>query len=458
MLSSNNLQEKLMPNRINYSTSTNSNNTLINGGLNDLLEDRIKLISSIITGASNFSIQYNFQVIAITLLVMTASICTTDDNSCQNNIQEIWVQTTANSVVFIGCIIGQLSMGYFGDKLGRNYALLATFFIGIVGALCSSIFVMGSAEDIYGNIVIFRFVLGIGCGGVYPLTAAKAAEDAARHLVDKNNDDIDILAASKAFFWQVPGILTPWIIGYMLTFSSISVNTKWRLLLGIGAIPLFFVFLLTCWEIYLRNQIIKPKTSNKVGMESIDSVQEALFIKNRRNTLLSDIKYKKLLFFVGSCSCIFDMAFFGVALFAALIIFAMRDQDDDHDDISSNASIRYAAIRQLIALSCGIPSVILTIYSVKYLGTKTTQKYGFMAQALMFFILAGCFDPLSADNVFTVYCFLVFFLFCGSYVTTYCIPAETFPYEIRTTYSGIAAAFGKLGAVIGVILVIFYIL
>lgn len=313
MYSPNNLQEKLMPGRVQYSTSTNSSTTssAIIFNNNQELEEKIKLVSSIVTGTSNYSIQYNFQVIAITLLVMSASICTTDDNSCQDNIQEIWVQTTANSIVFVGCILGQLSMGYFGDKLGRNNALLVTIFIGIIGAVSSSVFAFGSPEDIYGNIVICRFILGIGCGGVYPLTAAKAAEDAAVHLIDKSTDNINILAASKAFFWQVPGILTPWIIGYILTFSTINVNVKWRLLLGIGAVPLTIVFIFTCWEIYLRTKLIKPKVTNKVGTESIDSVQEALFAQNKRNILLADKEYRKLLFFVGSCSCIFDMAFYG---------------------------------------------------------------------------------------------------------------------------------------------------
>ena len=35
-------------------------------------------------------------------------------------------------------------------------------------------------------------------------------------------------------------------------------------------------------------------------------------------------------------------------------------------------------------------------------------------------------------------------------MTTFVLPAETFPKEIRSTYNGICAACGKLGAVVGV--------
>lgn len=139
-----------------------------------------------------------------------------------------------------------------------------------------------------------------------------------------------------------------------------------------------------------------------------------------------------------------------VALFGGVIIFAMTDNDDF--DVSSDVSLRYASSRMMTAMSIGVPSVVLTILSVKYLGTRMTQKYGFLTQGLMFFILAGCFDPLDADRVFAVYCFLVFALSSGSNVTTFCLPTEIFPYEIRSTYNGIAAATGKLGAFVGVVL------
>lgn len=38
----------------------------------------------------------------------------------------------------------------------------------------------------------------------------------------------------------------------------------------------------------------------------------------------------------------------------------------------------------------------------------------------------------------------------GPNVTTFVLPAETFPKEIRSTYNGICAACGKIGAVVGV--------
>lgn len=59
---------------------------------------------------SNFSVQYNFQSISIALLVMSASVCTNTDSECKEGHQEGWVTSTASAVVFVGAIIGQLTV------------------------------------------------------------------------------------------------------------------------------------------------------------------------------------------------------------------------------------------------------------------------------------------------------------------------------------------------------------
>jgi MFS family permease len=309
LFSPNQLTEKLMPNGGFYNESTD---IPITEPEKDPLEKFIDNLSAVIAGFANFAIQYNFQVMAIVLLTMSASVCTTDDDGCEKDVQELWVQTSVMGAVFLGCIVGMLTMGYIGDRVGRNNTMVLTMVIATIGALCSASFAFGSAEDIYGNIAICRFILGIGCGGVYPLSAAKAAEDAARHLVEDNRTvSIDIVAAAKAFFWQVPGVVSPWLVGYILTFSTLRINQKWRLLLGVGAIPLFIVMCLTLWEIYLRQHIVKVKTSNKVGCESVDSVQQALFASNRREEMIADPGYRKLLLCTSTCSFIFDMSYYG---------------------------------------------------------------------------------------------------------------------------------------------------
>ena len=73
---------------------------------------------------ANFCVQYNFQVIAIALLI-----------SARVDRQQDWVRTQNTSVIFLGCILGQFTMGYAGDLVGRSRALSLTLLIAAAGAV-----------------------------------------------------------------------------------------------------------------------------------------------------------------------------------------------------------------------------------------------------------------------------------------------------------------------------------
>lgn len=226
-------------------------------------------LSTFIVAFSNFSIQYNFGSIAIALLVMSNAVCTEKSHPelCRRGIQASWVQGTAASVVFVGAVVGQLSMGVLGDTIGRGPAMLATMSISFVAALLQAVAPRGQPDDIYALIILFRFFLGVGVGGIYPLSATKAVEDNARAAAaaggKEGEDERDdaapshastssgAVASAKGFFWQIPGMMGPYAVSYMLTYSPLSTDAKWRLLLGVGAIPSGIAVLLAALEMRL---------------------------------------------------------------------------------------------------------------------------------------------------------------------------------------------------------------
>ena len=156
-------------------------------------------LSTIITAFANFGVTYNYNSITIALIVMSESVCTNGSSNCALGIQASWVNSSTEAVIFVGTIMGQLTMGYLGDVIGRSRALFATSFLAFISALLSGIVPSGSPNNIYAVIIIFRFFLGLGLGGVFPLSATKASEDSAKEL----GKEIDPLASSWAFFWQM---------------------------------------------------------------------------------------------------------------------------------------------------------------------------------------------------------------------------------------------------------------
>ena len=78
----------------------------------------------------------------------------------------------------MGAIFGQLTFGYVGDCLGRSKAMFLTMLCTLGGAI------LGAASNDAGNdtpypwLIASRAILGVGVGGVYPLSATIASESA----------------------------------------------------------------------------------------------------------------------------------------------------------------------------------------------------------------------------------------------------------------------------------------
>lgn len=69
-------------------------------------------------------------------------------------------------------------MGFVGDRLGRASGMIITLSLSVVGALGSGLLSWGNNIALFSTISAFRFVLGFGIGGTFPLSATQAAEGA----------------------------------------------------------------------------------------------------------------------------------------------------------------------------------------------------------------------------------------------------------------------------------------
>lgn len=392
-------------------------------------------VSTLITSLGNFGVQMNYQAIAIALIVMSVDVCTTDDDSCREGEQEPWVSSTLTATVFAGSILGQLTMGYAGDLLGRDWAMIFTLSVAAVSALGSALVPQGSPTSIYTILLSFRFLLGIGVGGVYPLSATKAAEDAAYEGGKSNNR-----SAARSFFWQAPGSMVPWLLALLIVPTSLSSSAEWRILLGVGAVPVIVAVFLCFYELKLHKERALVTEDTKVTKPTAPSML----------TLLSDWDMVQKLIGTGGTWFIFDVCYYGVGLFGGQILASLKNTDDD--DISSDKSIVLISWQQAVALGTGIPAYLLSNYCIKIFGMKKTQIAGFVITSVCFVVMAVSFYPLahqSPETLYFFYCMLLFSLCFGPNVTTYVLPASVYEKDVRATMNGVSAASGKLGAVVG---------
>jgi MFS family permease len=406
--------------------------TTVNDLLNDAPMSRFHRRTVVISGMGFFTDAYDLFVIStVAVLVKTQWHLSTSQTS--------WV---AGSTI-LGAFIGAFLFGRIADVLGRKsvYALVAV--IMILGAL-SSAFANG-----FTWLVVTRFVLGLGIGGDYPVSAVLMSEYA-------NRDDRGRLVG-LVFSMQAVGLIVGPLVGLVLLSSGIGDNLTWRLLLGLGAVPAAAV-------VYLRAKMPEsPRFQASVQGKADQAARElARFSEGvidaphnpvatasiprvplRRQ--LTDRRILMLLLGTAGTWFLFDYAYYGNTLSLPAIL--------------SNVA-PHATLMTKLAWSLGlfavfaVPGYLLAFMKMDRIGHRRLQLIGFG-------VMAGAFLILGAIPVLTnlVAPFLVifglsyFFIEFGPNTTTFVLPSELFPVSMRTTGHGISAGIGKLGAFIGVFLV-----
>jgi PHS family inorganic phosphate transporter-like MFS transporter len=303
------------------------------------------------------------------------------------------------------------------------------------------------ATTVYGTIIFFRFMLGIGVGGVYPLSATKASEDSAQVKGKVNS-----VSASWAFFWQFPGTVAPWLLTYILTNTSMTINQRWRLILGFGAVPFAIAVALIFVELHLKgNQSMQSMADRTISTnEAVIQHAGPIAYSDVWKLLKADPKTRLKLFICGGCWFLYNIYVYGLGLLASVVIEAISGDDDN---ISSDSAVRNVSSKQMTALVLGIPATVGSIYALHRFGMKRVQIFGFSIMCIMAFILAVSFYPLHSQNkgnsLFAIFCLCALSMNLGAGITTFTLPAAFFPKQIRSTFNGLAAAIGKVGAFIG---------
>jgi len=140
------------------------------------------------------------------------------------------------SMTFAGIVLGQLIFGPLADIMGRKLAAIATACLTLIGALASSICTTSMVSfPVSTQLGLCRFVLGLGIGGEYPLSAAIATES--------SNGRDNILLCSKETLLVVNmlmygvGFFCQALLVIALMGFGMSLEGVWRVSLACGMIP-----------------------------------------------------------------------------------------------------------------------------------------------------------------------------------------------------------------------------
>ena len=356
------------------------------------------------------------------------------------------------STALIAAALGSILFGRLADYMGRRSIYGFTLIVLAAGAIASAL----SPNVVW--LLIFRFILGLGIGGDYPLSATLMSEYANRRDRGK--------LITMVFSMQGLGLILGPLVAIVLLTSGMNHDLIWRIMLALGAVPALATF-------YLRRQIAEtPRFALSMQgdvegatrtVEKVTKNQNVLNVtatpaidlqqKNRTSSNSSALPGKSWLYLlrtspylkwiIGTAGAWFllDIAYYGTTISSPLVLRSLNP----HSNLLTN--MIYTLIIFVVA---AMPGYIVAALTIDRLGRKFIQWFGFAMMALAYGLLfvAPALTTITAAFLL-VYGMSYFFTEFGPNVTTFVYPAEIFPVMVRTTAHGIAAAVGKIGAFIG---------
>jgi len=154
-----------------------------------------------------------------------------------------------------------------------------------------------------------------------------------------------------------------------------------------------------------------------------------------------------LLMLIGTAGCwfLFDYAYYGNTLSLPSIL----------SEVSPSASTEMKLVLTLaLFVVFALPGYLLAVWKMDKIGHRRLQFIGFAVMGACFVLLAAV-PTLTTTVAPFIAIFGVSYLFTefGPNMTTFVLPSEVFPVNMRTTGHGVAAGVGKLGAFVGVFVV-----
>ena len=345
-----------------------------------------------------------------------------------------------NSTMLGAAFFGAFLFGRIADLVGRKHVYWLVAAIMVVAALGSAL------APSFWVLVGFRFLLGLGVGGDYPVSAVLMSEYANRK--DRGR------MIGLVFSTQALGLIIGPLIALGLLGVGTSTDVAWRILLGLGAVPAAAV-------IYLRRRMPEsPRYAVQVqgrvteaasqmsefsagavqGTASSAAVQHEMGLR----AFLSNRKFLVMLAGTAGCWFLLDYAYYGNTISTPQIIGLIAP----HSSIMTTIAIQLG-----IFVVAAVPGYALAIARMDRIGHRRLQLIGFAMMALCFAVIALVPGMTTVVLPFlAVYGISYFFTEFGPNMTTFVMPAELYPVTMRATGHGISAGIGKLGAFIGVFL------
>ena len=400
----------------------------LTAALDEASLSRFHLRAVVASGMGFFTDAYDLFVIGV-----ASTLISKDWNLSSSHLAVL------NSIMLGAAFVGAFVFGRYADVVGRKRVYWLVAAIMIAGALGSAF------APSFWVLIAFRFVLGFGVGGDYPVSAVMVSEYANRKDRGK--------LVGMVFGTQAVGLIVGPLIALALLGSGASDDTAWRVLLALGALPAAAVIYLRCrmpesprYQAQVQGRAdqaasrLSDLTGGPISAAANGGPRQQIGLR----AFLTNRHWLIMLAGTAGCWFLLDYAYYGNTISTPQILGL----------ISPHAStMTKIAIQLTIFVVAAVPGYLLAIARLDRIGHRRLQLAGFAMMALCFLVIAAIPGMTTAVVPFLlVYGVSYFFTEFGPNMTTFVMPSELYPVNLRATGHGISAGVGKLGAFIGVFL------
>jgi len=310
--------------------------------------------------------------------------------------QEIGYLTSINSV---GMAVGAVAAGYLADRYGRKSILLWTL---LIFSIASGLSALATG---FGMLLLLRFIAGFGLGGELPVASTLVSESVA---VKDRGRAVVLLESFWAFGWIISAVVAYFVIA----------RYGWQWGFVIGAIPALYA-------LYLRRAIddsprfIKDGAGRQASFGS--GLREIWSSPHRRTTLMAWILWFTVVF-----------SYYGMFLWLPSVM--------GLKGFTLIKSFEYVLIMTIAQL----PGYFTAAYFIEKFG----RKFVLVVYLVLTAVSAIWFGYATSELSLILAGVCLSFFNLGAWGGLYAYTPELYPTRVRSTGTGMAAGFGRIGGVI----------
>jgi AAHS family 4-hydroxybenzoate transporter-like MFS transporter len=353
-----------------------------------------------------------------------------------------------NTAGLLGMAIGSVGLGWLGDRIGRKRSYFTCLFFLFVGSLlCWQAARTGTAGTAEGSLrwmTIWRFVTGLGMGGITPLATALISEWTSKK----------VRAVVVAFvISSVP------MGGYLARWAVKHVEWETMFLIG-GLVPLglciLFGFLLPESPKYMAQRPhlharLARSLNRLFGEQRFDGTEQFMVREEgkRSSHWLATIwnsDYARATFFIWVA---FSFNSFVLYVYTNYLRVLMQESQ-----VAAEVAAEALGLFSIGAFFGSIGGAfMIRWFGSRYVGSGLALL-GVVATALIgVFLVAG--DSPNTSHILRV-SFLAGVAFNGMQAFMYAVAAHSYPTELRGSALGLAQTVSRVGAVLSPMVATYY--